>query len=88
MTDKKILTTHVGSLPRPKALLEANIKRAKGEISEAAFNQILEKAIDEVVAKQKKLVLILSMKVNMAILHQGKLTLVPGGTIPFIASVD
>lgn len=29
MTNKKILTTHVGSLPRPKALLEANDRRAK-----------------------------------------------------------
>lgn len=48
----KILTTHVGSLPRPDALLEANSKRAEGEISEDEFNSILEKSVDEVVKKQ------------------------------------
>lgn len=75
MTDKKILTTHVGSLPRPKALLEANIKRAKGEISEAAFNQILEKAIDEVVAKQKK--------IGIDIINEGEYGHITSGKVDF-----
>lgn len=55
MTEKKILTTHVGSLPRSQALLDANLKRANGDISEDAFQAILETAVDEVVEKQKNL---------------------------------
>lgn len=55
MTNKKILTTHVGSLPRPKALLEANKRRAKNEISDEEYNQIIQESVDQVVAKQKEL---------------------------------
>lgn len=55
MTNKKILTTHVGSLPRPKALLEANDRRAKNEISDEEYNQIIQDSVDQVVAKQKEL---------------------------------
>lgn len=55
MTKKKILTTHVGSLPRSQALLDANLKRANGDISEDAFQAILETAVDELVEKQKNL---------------------------------
>ncbi len=55
MTNKKILTTHVGSLPRPKALLEANDRRAKNEISDEEYNQIIQESVNQVVAKQKAL---------------------------------
>ncbi|MEY8370757.1 cobalamin-independent methionine synthase II family protein [Aerococcaceae bacterium 50-4] len=55
MTNKKILTTHVGSLPRPKALLEANDRRAKNEINDEEYNQIIQEAVDQVVAKQKEI---------------------------------
>lgn len=55
MTNKKILTTHVGSLPRPKALLEANDRRAKNEISDEEYNRIIQDSVDQVVAKQKEL---------------------------------
>ena len=55
MTNKKILTTHVGSLPRPKTLLEANDRRAKNEISDEEYNRIIQDSVDQVVAKQKEL---------------------------------
>lgn len=45
-----IRTTHVGSLPRPKELLDANARRA--EIGEEAFAEILQRSVDEVVRRQ------------------------------------
>ena len=46
----KILTTHVGSLPRTPELLEANLKR--DEIGEDAFKEILTNSVNEVVKRQ------------------------------------
>lgn len=46
----KILTTHVGSLPRTPELLEANLKR--DEIGEDAFREILTNSVNEVVKRQ------------------------------------
>ena len=38
MADKRILTTHAGSLPRPARLIELYATRAKGEeINEVLF---------------------------------------------------
>ena len=37
----RILTTHVGSLPRTDRLREANARRQTGDLSEADFQQIL-----------------------------------------------
>ena len=49
-----ILTSHVGSLPRPDDLIEANRKREAGEaISEAEFQKILRGAVADVVRMQK-----------------------------------
>lgn len=48
----RILTTHVGSLPRPKELLEANAKRAQGAIGDEEYMQILTESAERVVAKQ------------------------------------
>ncbi len=48
-----IKTTHVGSLPRTKALLEANSSHANGEISTQEFNDILETEVAGVVKRQK-----------------------------------
>src|SRR5690242_2552825 len=49
----RILTTHVGSLPRPSDLLAFLEAREAGrEIDEAAFAARLKQAVDEVVAKQ------------------------------------
>lgn len=49
----KIQTTHVGSLPRPQELLDANAKRAAGEISDQELTETLKGAVDAVVKKQK-----------------------------------
>ncbi|MCY3070050.1 cobalamin-independent methionine synthase II family protein [Aerococcus sp. JJEM-2022b] len=51
----KILTTHVGSLPRTEALLEANKRRTAGTIAEDEFNQIIAESVDQVVKKQKEI---------------------------------
>lgn len=45
-----IRTTHVGSLPRPKELLDANARRS--EIGEDAFARILQDSVGEVVRRQ------------------------------------
>lgn len=47
-----IRTTHVGSLPRTQALLDANQRRAAGDISEEEFFGILQESVDEVVKRQ------------------------------------
>lgn len=52
LATNKIRTTHVGSLPRTEALLDANAKRAEGAISDDEFHGILQTSIDEVVQKQ------------------------------------
>ena len=52
MSADRILTTHVGSLPRPKELIEANYQRSKGQIDDAEFNRVLEESARRVVAKQ------------------------------------
>src|SRR5207237_9420367 len=51
-----ILISHVGSLPRPDALIEANRARQAGETTdEAAFQQTLRTAVADVVGHQRKL---------------------------------
>jgi len=51
-----ILTSHVGSLPRPDALIEANRARQAGDtMDEAAFQQTLRTAVADVVGHQRKL---------------------------------
>ena len=50
---ERILTTHVGSLPRPKPLLELLLKKEHGEpFDPAAFDAELARAVDEIVAQQ------------------------------------
>ena len=49
----RILTTHTGSLPRPKPLIDLILRREKGEaIAADAFEGEVVKAVDEVVAQQ------------------------------------
>src|ERR1700758_2414303 len=49
----RILTTHTGSLPRPKPLIDLILRREKGEaVSPQALDAEVVKATDEVVAKQ------------------------------------
>lgn len=47
-----IRTTHVGSLPRPRALIEDNIALQNGTLSREDFNSKLQGYIDEVVGRQ------------------------------------
>ncbi len=60
----KIKTTHVGSLPRPKEVVEVVFAKEKAfiegsdfssqEVSEEKFNEIISKATEKVIAKQKE----------------------------------
>lgn len=50
----KILTTHVGSLPRSKQVTDLVFAREAGvPIEEAGFNQIIGEAVNDIVARQK-----------------------------------
>lgn len=50
----RILTTHVGSLPRPRELVELNHQRVVGDnVDEAAFEQLLAGAVADVVRRQR-----------------------------------
>ena len=49
----RILTTHTGSLPRPKSLIDLILRREKGEaVSPQTLEAEVVKATDEIVAKQ------------------------------------
>jgi 5-methyltetrahydropteroyltriglutamate--homocysteine methyltransferase len=49
----RILTTHTGSLPRPKPLLDIILRREQGDkIDAASFEAVTAQAVDEVVAQQ------------------------------------
>src|SRR5881398_2720038 len=51
-----ILISHVGSLPRPDALIEANRARQAGDtMDEAAFQQTLRTAVADIMGHQRKL---------------------------------
>jgi 5-methyltetrahydropteroyltriglutamate--homocysteine methyltransferase len=53
MTEKRFLTTHVGSLPRPEALLDLVFAREGGEaVSEDAFDAAVEDAAAYVIKRQ------------------------------------
>jgi 5-methyltetrahydropteroyltriglutamate--homocysteine methyltransferase len=49
----RILTTHVGSLPRPAELIAVNRARLSGEKNEAAYGQCLGASVADVVRKQR-----------------------------------
>ncbi len=50
---ERILTSHVGSLSRPDALIAANKRREEGQGDEAAFQKLLQAAVIDVVQRQK-----------------------------------
>jgi len=51
----RILTSHVGSLPRPEELVELNRLRAEGQLDdEAGFQARLAEAVADVVARQRE----------------------------------
>jgi|GEM_PF-3946098 5-methyltetrahydropteroyltriglutamate--homocysteine methyltransferase len=55
-SEHRILTSHVGSLPRPDALIAANRARAAGEpVDGAGFQQQLREAVAQVVRRQRDL---------------------------------
>ena len=50
----RILTTHVGSLPRPQKLLDVSQKRTLGQkLDEAEFEKVLKDSVADVVRLQK-----------------------------------
>jgi 5-methyltetrahydropteroyltriglutamate--homocysteine methyltransferase len=52
-SENRILTTHVGSLPRPPKLRELLVRRERGEsVDQAAFEREVEAAVQHVVQKQ------------------------------------
>ena len=52
----RVLTSHVGSLPRPEGLIKWNYAFLKGEsVNEDTFQTQLRDAVAEVVRKQKKI---------------------------------
>ncbi|TMC48052.1 MAG: cobalamin-independent methionine synthase II family protein [Chloroflexi bacterium] len=54
-SDERILTTHVGSLPRPAALSDLFLRRERGEaIDEATLASQIEAAVKDVVEKQRR----------------------------------
>ncbi|HET6316818.1 MAG TPA: cobalamin-independent methionine synthase II family protein [Chloroflexota bacterium] len=54
-SEERILTTHVGSLPRPAALSELFLRRERGEaIDEALLASQVEAAVKDVVEKQRR----------------------------------
>jgi 5-methyltetrahydropteroyltriglutamate--homocysteine methyltransferase len=54
-SEHRILTSHVGSLPRPDELIAANRAREEGKADEAAFQQTLSAAVADVVRHQREL---------------------------------
>jgi 5-methyltetrahydropteroyltriglutamate--homocysteine methyltransferase len=53
-SQQRILTTHVGSLPRPQPVVDFLYKKERGErYDAAAFDAAIAAAVDEVVAKQR-----------------------------------
>jgi 5-methyltetrahydropteroyltriglutamate--homocysteine methyltransferase len=52
-SQKRILTTHVGSLPRPSELIAANRARLSGEKDGAEYDKCLAASVDQIVRKQR-----------------------------------
>lgn len=50
-----IRTTHVGSLPRTRALFEANRAHREGSLDDAAFSQLLQDEVNAVVKRQDEI---------------------------------
>ena len=51
----RILTSHVGSLPRPEHLIALNAQRASGEFTdEAGYQEELKTAVIDLVRRQKE----------------------------------
>ena len=67
MSSDHILTSHVGSLPRPDDLIEANRAREAGETTdEPAFQGKLRAAVRDVVRHQRELGIDIPVTANSA----------------------
>ncbi len=53
VSETRILTTHTGSLPRPPALVELYVRKARGETVDAALADAAHEAMEDVVLKQR-----------------------------------
>ncbi|MDD7384969.1 MAG: cobalamin-independent methionine synthase II family protein [Actinomycetaceae bacterium] len=71
----RILTTHVGSLPRTHELLDANARKARGEISEQEFRDILTDSVDKVVKREKDL--------GLDIINEGEYGHITSGSVDY-----
>ncbi|MDO5031413.1 cobalamin-independent methionine synthase II family protein [Corynebacterium sp.] len=71
----KIRTTHVGSLPRTKELLEANLERSAGTISEEAFREILHSSVQDVVKRQ--------LDLGLDIINEGEYGHITSGAVDY-----
>lgn len=71
----KIRTTHVGSLPRIKELLEANLERSAGTISDEKFHEILQRSVADVVKRQVDL--------GIDILNEGEYGHITSGAVDY-----
>ena len=79
MSEHKILTTHVGSLPRTPELLEANQLRSEQQINDEDFKEILERAIDEVVQRQVDL--------GIDIINEGEYGHITSGAVDYLSLI-
>lgn len=70
-----VKTTHVGSLPRTPQLLEANNLMSAGKISPQQFEEIIERASAEVVAKQRE--------IGIDIVNEGEYGHVTSGAVDY-----
>jgi len=75
MSVNKIRTTHVGSLPRTPELLDANTRRANGELGDEQFLEILQGAVDQVVQRQVDL--------GIDIINEGEYGHITSGAIDY-----
>lgn len=71
----KILTTHVGSLPRTPELLDANTRFSAGDIDHETFLEILQSSVDEVVRQQHEL--------GIDIINEGEYGHVTSGAVDY-----
>lgn len=71
----RILTTHVGSLPRTPELLDANRQWAEGKIEQERYLAIMQEAIDEVVKRQHDL--------GIDIINEGEYGHITSGAVDF-----
>ena len=73
--ENRILTTHVGSLPRTPELLEANSRLSKQEISAEEFHQILTDSVDQVVKREKE--------IGLDIINEGEYGHITSGAVDY-----